>query len=177
MGPYVETTESATPTLLVLSTESILVRITLCGVDAPHHGMTCHLHECNLGSPLREICSAGSATGDRHKRPCRKTRPYPPPRGPRVGYEVRPASGGRSTHPAIDPEMAQGRSVGERLVVGNEDGNATSGGDLAPDGEQLSSLCIRPVGPRLAAESGTRCSRDRALCRRPRRGVSVPGRR
>jgi hypothetical protein len=27
------------------------------------------LHECNLWSPLREIRSAGSARGDRHKRP------------------------------------------------------------------------------------------------------------
>ena len=34
--------------------------------------------ECNLGSPLREIRSAGSARGDGHKRLSRKTRPYPP---------------------------------------------------------------------------------------------------
>ena len=40
MGPHVETTESATPTLLVLSQESILVRITLCGIDPPCDGLT-----------------------------------------------------------------------------------------------------------------------------------------
>ena len=40
MGPYVETTESAAPTLLVLSEESNLVRITLCGVDTTCDGLT-----------------------------------------------------------------------------------------------------------------------------------------
>jgi hypothetical protein len=67
MGPYVETTESAAPTLLVLSPESILVRTTLCSVDTSCHGLTAS-NESNLGSPLREICSAGSARGDGHKR-------------------------------------------------------------------------------------------------------------
>src|SRR5438876_1897397 len=38
----------------------------------------CQPNESNLGSPLREICSAGSARGDGHKRPGRKPRPYPP---------------------------------------------------------------------------------------------------
>ena len=42
----------------------------------------CQPNESNLGSPLREICSAGSARGDGHKRPNRKTRPYPPPLAP-----------------------------------------------------------------------------------------------
>ncbi len=68
MGPHVETTESAAPALLDLSTESILVRITLRGGYTPCHGLTANLNECNLGSPLREICSAGSARGDGHKR-------------------------------------------------------------------------------------------------------------
>jgi hypothetical protein len=34
MGLYVETMGSAAPALLVLSQESILVRVTLCGVDS-----------------------------------------------------------------------------------------------------------------------------------------------
>src|SRR5256885_2169021 len=76
MGPHVETTESAAPALLVLSQESILVRITLCGVDTPCDGITAiYYSESNLGSPLQENCSAGSARGDGHKR--QVARPVP----------------------------------------------------------------------------------------------------
>jgi hypothetical protein len=39
---------------------------------------------------LREICSAGSARGDGHKRPGRKTCPYPPPGLTRVAREKAP---------------------------------------------------------------------------------------
>src|SRR5258706_5092572 len=67
MGPYLETTESAAPSLLVLSPASSLVRITLCGVNSPCDGLMA-FHESDLGSPLRAIRSTGSARGDGHKR-------------------------------------------------------------------------------------------------------------
>ena len=40
--------------------------------------MTVVNRECNLGSPLREIRSAGSERGDGHKRYNREACPYPP---------------------------------------------------------------------------------------------------
>jgi hypothetical protein len=65
MGPYVETTESATPALLVLSSESILVRITLCGVDTPCDGLTAIQRgqpgEPVAGNPLGGFCEGGRA--------------------------------------------------------------------------------------------------------------------
>ncbi len=66
MGPYVETTESATPTLLVLSTESILVRITLCGVHTPCHGVTANLTRAawgaRCGKSARRVLRGGTGT-------------------------------------------------------------------------------------------------------------------
>ena len=64
MGPYVETTESATPTLLVLSQESILVRITLCGVDTPCDGLTAIPRE-QPGEPVAENLLGGFCEGGR----------------------------------------------------------------------------------------------------------------
>jgi hypothetical protein len=65
MGPNVETTESATPTLLVLSQESILVRITLCRVDTPCDGLTAISRaqpgEPVAGNPLGGFCEGGRA--------------------------------------------------------------------------------------------------------------------
>ena len=65
MGPYVETTESATPTLLVLSQEAILVRITLCGVDTTCHGLIALQREQPgepvAGNPLGGFCEGGRA--------------------------------------------------------------------------------------------------------------------
>jgi hypothetical protein len=65
MGPYVETTESATPTLLDLSQESILVRVTLCGVDTPCDGLTA-IQRAQPGEPvagnlLGGFCEGGQA--------------------------------------------------------------------------------------------------------------------
>src|SRR5258707_11638347 len=62
MGPYVETTESATPTLLVLSPESILVRITLCGVDTPYDGLTAIQRE-QPGEPVAGNLLGGFCEG------------------------------------------------------------------------------------------------------------------
>src|ERR1022692_870459 len=68
MGPYVETTESAAPTLLVLSQESILVRITLCGVDTPRDGMTANLTRATWGArcgkSARRVLRGGTGTSD-----------------------------------------------------------------------------------------------------------------
>src|SRR5258705_13256417 len=65
MGAHVETTESATPTLLVLSQESTLVRITLCGVDTPCDGLTAIQREQPgepvAGNPLGGFCEGGRA--------------------------------------------------------------------------------------------------------------------
>src|SRR5438552_19107945 len=68
MGPYVETTESAAPALLVLSSEAILVRTTLCGVDTPCHGLTTLQREQPgapvAGNPLGGFCEGGTGTSD-----------------------------------------------------------------------------------------------------------------
>src|ERR1700745_812306 len=68
MGPHVETTESAAPALLVLSTESILVRITLCSVDTPSDGMTAHLTRATWGArcgkSARRVLRGGRGTSD-----------------------------------------------------------------------------------------------------------------
>src|ERR1022692_2543541 len=68
MGPYVETTESVAPTLLVLSQESILVRITLCGVDTPRDGMTANLTRATWGArcgkSARRVLRGGTGTSD-----------------------------------------------------------------------------------------------------------------
>src|SRR5258706_6864006 len=64
MGPYVETTESATPTLLVLSPESILVRITLCGGDTPYDGLTAIQRE-QPGEPVAGNLLGGFCEGGR----------------------------------------------------------------------------------------------------------------
>jgi len=65
MGPYVETTESAAPALLVLSPESILVRTTSCGVDTPCHGLTAIQREQPgepvAGNLLGGFCEVGRA--------------------------------------------------------------------------------------------------------------------
>src|SRR6266568_9279964 len=66
MGPYVETTESAAPALLVLSTESILVRITVCVVDTPRDGLTTNLTRATWGArcgkSARRVLRGGTST-------------------------------------------------------------------------------------------------------------------
>src|SRR3984893_14222882 len=66
MGPHVETSESAAPALLVLSTQSILVRITLCGVDTPRDGMTANLTRATWGArcgkSARRVLGGGTGT-------------------------------------------------------------------------------------------------------------------
>src|SRR5207244_11283974 len=68
MGPHVETKESAAPALLVLSTESSLVRITLCGVDTPSDGMTANLTRATWGArcgkSARRVLRGGTGTSD-----------------------------------------------------------------------------------------------------------------
>src|SRR5208283_1783415 len=65
MGPYVETTESATPTLLVLPQEPNLVRTTLCSVDTSSYGLTALRRvqpgEPVAGNPLGGFCEGGRA--------------------------------------------------------------------------------------------------------------------
>src|SRR6266566_3271360 len=65
MGPYVETSESATPTLLVLPQEPNLVRTTLCGVDTSSYGLTAiprvQPGEPVAGNPLGGFCEGGRA--------------------------------------------------------------------------------------------------------------------
>src|SRR5271169_2884194 len=68
MGPHVEASESAAPALLVLSTESILVRITLCGLDTPSDGMTANLTRATWGArcgkSARRVLRGGTGTSD-----------------------------------------------------------------------------------------------------------------
>src|SRR5258707_7586255 len=63
MGPYLETTESAAPPLLVLSPASSLVRITLCGVNSTCDGLTAFSRERPgepvAGNPLGGLCARG----------------------------------------------------------------------------------------------------------------------
>src|SRR5260221_10368982 len=65
MGPYLETTESAAPPLLVLSPASSLVRITLCGVNSTCDGLTAFSRERPgepvAGNPLGGFCAGGRA--------------------------------------------------------------------------------------------------------------------
>jgi hypothetical protein len=81
MGPHVETKESAAPALLVLSQESILVRITLRGVDPPCDGMTANQRE-QPGEPVAGNLLGGFCEGGRAQATTRKTRPYPPQHRP-----------------------------------------------------------------------------------------------
>src|SRR5207253_9197389 len=64
MGPYVETTESAAPALLVLSSEAILVRTIVCGVDTPCHGLTTLQRE-QPGEPVAGNLLGGFCEGGR----------------------------------------------------------------------------------------------------------------
>ncbi len=63
MGPYLETTESAAPPLLVLSPASSLVRTTLCGIDTSCDGLTAIQRvqpgEPVAGNPLGGFCEGG----------------------------------------------------------------------------------------------------------------------
>jgi hypothetical protein len=75
MGPYLETTESAAPPLLVLSPASNL-RITLCGVNSPYDGLTAFSRKRPL-EPVAGNSLDGFCEGDGHKRVRLKIRPYP----------------------------------------------------------------------------------------------------
>src|SRR6266566_9226990 len=66
MGPYVETSESATPTLLVLPQEPNLVRTTLCGVDPSSYGLTA-IPRVQPGEPVAGNPLGGFCGGDGHK--------------------------------------------------------------------------------------------------------------
>ena len=68
MDSDVTKTEPTSPSILELPYEPSLVQTTLCLGNTSYDGITSDAKECNLGSPLREICTAGSARGDRHKR-------------------------------------------------------------------------------------------------------------
>src|SRR5690349_9885311 len=74
MGPYVETTESATPTLLVLPQEPNLVRTTLCGVDTSSDGLTA-LQRVQPGEPVAGNPLGGFCEGGRAQERC--SRPVP----------------------------------------------------------------------------------------------------
>ena len=64
MGPHVEASESAAPALLVLSSESNLVRTTLSNVDTPCHGLTTLQRE-QPGEPVAGNLLGGFCEGGR----------------------------------------------------------------------------------------------------------------
>ena len=89
MGPHVETTESATPTLLVLPQEPNLVRTTLCGVDTSSYGLTA-IQRVQPGEPVAGNPLGGFCEGGRAQERVLKTRPYPPQDFTRLAFGSRP---------------------------------------------------------------------------------------
>src|SRR5215472_4524699 len=71
--------------------------------------------------------------------------------------------------------MVESRGDGRGAVVGDGGRYAAGVGDLAPAGEYLPALCLRPVGGGVAQEKRSRGCNRRALRRRQRPGVPVPG--
>src|SRR4029077_6440239 len=70
VGPRTAPTEPAAPAVLVLPPEPRVVRTAVCG-DPSCDRRTRPGRECDLGSPVREIRTPGSAGGDGCKEPCR----------------------------------------------------------------------------------------------------------
>src|SRR5258708_38709346 len=79
--------------------------------------------------------------------------------------EIRRAQDCRSEDASPDSQMAEGGSVGERSMVGDEGGYAARGRGIATARQRVSSLCLGPVG-----ESVAKTSRQRRLYSRPLRG-------
>ena len=65
-----ESPGSTTPAELDAPERSLVVRTAVCSQPAPDGLTRCALCQCHLGSPVREICTPGSAWGDEFKRPC-----------------------------------------------------------------------------------------------------------
>src|SRR5689334_21569904 len=72
------TTRSAGPALVVLPQASNLVPTPVRGSRPTSYGLTSLSGERNLGSPLREIRTAGSERGDGFQEFNLKAHPYPP---------------------------------------------------------------------------------------------------
>src|SRR5262245_52581982 len=70
VDPSAAQTQPASPAVLVLPPESRVVRAAVRG-NSSCDRLTGTGRECDLGSPVREICTPGSAWGDRTKAPCR----------------------------------------------------------------------------------------------------------
>src|ERR1022692_1041551 len=63
--------KSASSALLELLAEPRMVRVAVSSYSAPDSLNDAAASECALGSPLREICTAGSDWGDESKKSCR----------------------------------------------------------------------------------------------------------
>src|ERR1019366_4447062 len=63
-------TQPASPAVLVLSPALFVVRTSVCG-DPSRNCLKVYRSECDLGSPVQEICTPGSKWGDEHKGSCR----------------------------------------------------------------------------------------------------------
>src|SRR5271167_4294137 len=116
MGPHVEASESAAPALLVLSTESILVRITLCGLDTPSDGMTANLTRATWGArcgkSARRVLRGGTGTSDLVAR-------LVPTHRHRIGIAHQVASTGIRDHP-LQHGQQQASSRGDEGCDGRE---------------------------------------------------------
>src|SRR5438874_6281899 len=132
VDPCTAQTQPAAPAVLELPHEQRVVRTAVRG-DSSCDRLTRLGCECDLGSPVQENCTPGSAWGDGYKEPCRlgegtapkeaaparlrqgyrsKACPYQPWAFPRMACEVRRASGGRPARRAAHPEMVAGRRAG-----------------------------------------------------------------
>jgi RNA-directed DNA polymerase len=58
------------------------------------------------------------------------------------GHKVHRASGGRSPNTSLDPEMAEGGSIGRRPMVGNEVGYAAGSSGFAADRQRVPALRV-----------------------------------
>ena len=62
-----QSSRPTTPDELGLVEEPTLVRTAVCSKPTPHDLTDAIVRECHLGSPVREICTPGSAWGDEIK--------------------------------------------------------------------------------------------------------------
>jgi hypothetical protein len=65
-----ESSGSETSDELDAPERSPVVQTAVCSKPTSHGLTNAHLSECRLGSPVRGICTPGSAWGDEIKRPC-----------------------------------------------------------------------------------------------------------
>src|ERR1039457_2470410 len=65
-----ESSRSTTSDELDAAARSTVVRAAVGSKSAPNGLSDAHIRQCHLGSPVREICTPGSAWGDEIKRLC-----------------------------------------------------------------------------------------------------------